>query len=301
MDTGKVIALTKRMIKKELSDLGPYHYVGTVANVNELPLTANVGDVYNVGDTSEGSNYAWNGTVWDKLGGGGGNDETTIEHSMSLLTEQIVPQMMGGNQYMTSSVQIYSETDCNKWLANPADPSISPVTVVSYMAPESVEFFPIDVSLLSFQPYGISAKVYLPDSQNVVQTYNPNASQHRNRPEPVPFNGLIPAYWPGMDGLAEDNPSNFYFCLDYNEEINKPIFYVVEIMDNTLQSIVTVNGVTATAQVDLSDLNGETITNIFNAINAIDAKLKDNNSNYSSLPEFEAYLKNKYGLIAKML
>ena len=39
-----------------------------MATYGDLPSTdLTVGDVYNV--ESDGSNYAWNGTVWDKLGG----------------------------------------------------------------------------------------------------------------------------------------------------------------------------------------------------------------------------------------
>lgn len=45
-----------------------YKYKGTVATYNDLPSNnLTVGDVYNV--ESDGSNYAWIGTTWDKLGG----------------------------------------------------------------------------------------------------------------------------------------------------------------------------------------------------------------------------------------
>lgn len=78
MDTGKVIALTRRMIKKEFEEVGPYHYVGSVASVDLLPTTGNkTGDVYNVGSTLDGGNYAWNGTAWDKLGDNAGVIESS--------------------------------------------------------------------------------------------------------------------------------------------------------------------------------------------------------------------------------
>ena len=56
---------TKQEVDEKLSAV--YHYKGSVATVEELPETAEVGDVYNVEDT--GDNYAWNGTAWDKLAG----------------------------------------------------------------------------------------------------------------------------------------------------------------------------------------------------------------------------------------
>ena len=45
-----------------------YKYKGSVATYSDLPSTGlTVGDVYNV--ETDGSNYAWTGTEWDKLGG----------------------------------------------------------------------------------------------------------------------------------------------------------------------------------------------------------------------------------------
>ena len=46
-----------------------YKYKGTVATIADLPAADNeVGDVYNVGSTLDGGNYAWNGTAWDSIG-----------------------------------------------------------------------------------------------------------------------------------------------------------------------------------------------------------------------------------------
>ena len=42
-----------------------FHYKGSVPTVNDLPNEAEIGDVYNVEET--GSNYAYDGTKWDKL------------------------------------------------------------------------------------------------------------------------------------------------------------------------------------------------------------------------------------------
>ena len=45
-----------------------YKYKGSVASYEDLPSEdLTIGDVYNV--ETDGSNYAWNGTTWDKLGG----------------------------------------------------------------------------------------------------------------------------------------------------------------------------------------------------------------------------------------
>ena len=57
---------TKTEVDNKVSSV--YKYRGTVATYNDLPSTnLTIGDVYNV--ESDDSNYAWNGTAWDKLGG----------------------------------------------------------------------------------------------------------------------------------------------------------------------------------------------------------------------------------------
>ena len=62
----KTNVYTKTEIDTKISSV--YKYKGSVATYQDLPSTdLTIGDVYNV--ESDGSNYAWNGTVWDKLGG----------------------------------------------------------------------------------------------------------------------------------------------------------------------------------------------------------------------------------------
>ena len=57
---------TKEELNAKVSSV--YKYKGSVTTEEELPQEGNVvGDVYNV--ESDGSNYAWDGTAWDKLGG----------------------------------------------------------------------------------------------------------------------------------------------------------------------------------------------------------------------------------------
>lgn len=58
-------AATKAYVDGKVAGL--YKYKGSVATQSALPLTADVGDVYNVIDS--GMNYAWTGTEWDALGG----------------------------------------------------------------------------------------------------------------------------------------------------------------------------------------------------------------------------------------
>lgn len=65
---GKVLNDKIEDIKSSISSV--YNYKGSVNTLADLPTTdVKVGDVYNVGTSADGPNYAWNGTEWDMLGG----------------------------------------------------------------------------------------------------------------------------------------------------------------------------------------------------------------------------------------
>ena len=68
---GKVLMGEIDTIKGKLS--GIYSYKGSKDEFDELPTDAEAGDVWNVvaanGNNPAGTNYAWNGTEWDALGG----------------------------------------------------------------------------------------------------------------------------------------------------------------------------------------------------------------------------------------
>lgn len=68
---GKALSDKIESLKASLSSV--YNYKGSVATYAELPENPVVGDVYNVEEAHNnvpaGTNYAWNGTAWDALGG----------------------------------------------------------------------------------------------------------------------------------------------------------------------------------------------------------------------------------------
>ena len=68
---GKVLNAKIEDIKNSLSSV--YNYKGSKDSYSELPTDAKEGDVWNIveanGNIPAGTNYAWNGTAWDALGG----------------------------------------------------------------------------------------------------------------------------------------------------------------------------------------------------------------------------------------
>lgn len=72
-----------------INDSGIYVFKGSVETYSELPDDALSGDVYNVieayGDYPAGTNFAWNGTEWDSLGGTFNLDIATDEDIMQML------------------------------------------------------------------------------------------------------------------------------------------------------------------------------------------------------------------------
>ena len=80
-----------------------YKYSGTVATYADLPDTGlSIGDVYNVEE--DGSNYAWTGTTWDKLGGDIdlSNYQTKIDSS-NKLNADLVDDTNTTNKFVSSS------------------------------------------------------------------------------------------------------------------------------------------------------------------------------------------------------
>ena len=69
----KVYAILKRQISDMKAKLNhPVVYRGTVATAELLPLSPDIGDMYNIEQKSiygeAGMNVAWNGVVWDTMG-----------------------------------------------------------------------------------------------------------------------------------------------------------------------------------------------------------------------------------------
>ena len=67
---------------------GVYRFKGSVQNYSDLPSGATVGDVYNVVNEATvngmtygaGTNFAWDGTAWDALGGVGGGSSVDLSN-----------------------------------------------------------------------------------------------------------------------------------------------------------------------------------------------------------------------------
>ena len=92
---------TKTEVDGKVSSV--YRYRGTVATYADLPSSdLTVGDVYNV--ETDGSNYAWNGTVWDKLGGDIdlSGYQTKID-STHKLSSDLVDDTNNTNKFVTST------------------------------------------------------------------------------------------------------------------------------------------------------------------------------------------------------
>lgn len=91
-----------------------YKYKGTVATYQDLPSTdLTIGDVYNVEE--DGSNYAWTGNSWDKLGG----DIDLSEYYTKTQTDSLLSAKANSND-------VYNKTETDTLLNNKADKSEIP-------------------------------------------------------------------------------------------------------------------------------------------------------------------------------
>lgn len=100
-------AYTKTEIDGKLT--GAMHYKGQVATYSALPSSGNVqGDVWNV--ESDGHNYAWNGTGWDKLAGEVDLSAYATTEAMNTALAKKVDKV-SGKQLSTND---YTTTEKNK-------------------------------------------------------------------------------------------------------------------------------------------------------------------------------------------
>lgn len=94
-----------------------YKYKGSVATYADLPSTdLTTGDVYNV--QSDGSNYAWTGTEWDKLGGEvdlsnyytKSQTDELLNGKQNKLTFDIIPTASSTNPVTSGGIKTYVDT-----------------------------------------------------------------------------------------------------------------------------------------------------------------------------------------------
>ena len=159
------------------ADLGlsaAYNYKGSVADYDSLPSSGlSAGDVYNVvaahGNYPKGTNYAWNGSAWDPLGG---------EFDTSDL------QVKTGWAHDTSATSISYTMDDNKvkafgasgitsiTLSLPSSVSIgymSMVCVKHGATPPTYTFVNNTGKTLVFVQYGVKVNEYVPSPNTKVR------------------------------------------------------------------------------------------------------------------------------------
>lgn len=94
---GKVLADKLEELKTSFSSV--YRYKGSVQNFESLPENSIIGDTYNVieqnGDIPAGTNYAWNGTDWDALGGSVNLSEYSTTEQVNQLIDVKVELLKG--------------------------------------------------------------------------------------------------------------------------------------------------------------------------------------------------------------
>lgn len=92
-----------------------YKYKGTVATYQDLPSTdLTIGDVYNVEE--DGSNYAWTGNAWDKLGG----DIDLSEYYTKTQTDSLLSAKANASEVYTKN-ETYNKIEVNTLLNDKVD------------------------------------------------------------------------------------------------------------------------------------------------------------------------------------
>lgn len=141
---------------------GVFHYKGSVATYSDLPASDNeVGDVYNVIDT--GKNYAWDGSVWDDLGG-----LVDLSNYVTLDSEQTIT----GDKTFDNEIKVSNGTASfyitnNGWSTNLRQQGGITVTLSgNNFLPASNDAYSLGSSSQNWKDLYLSGKAYIGSTAN---------------------------------------------------------------------------------------------------------------------------------------
>ena len=98
---------TQEWINKKLSNT--YKFKGSVNTYDDLPGSAESGDVYNV--KSNGANYAWTGTEWDELGATINLDNYALKTDIPSLEGYATQTWVESKGYLTEHQSLAGKQD----------------------------------------------------------------------------------------------------------------------------------------------------------------------------------------------
>lgn len=189
-------------VKSSIS--GVYTYKGSVASYDALPDDAEVGDVYNVeaayGNYPAGTNYAWDGTKWDALGGSVDLSayQTKNDNSLTTAAKTVVGainELDGEVATNTANIGTLQTTVGN-----------SESGLVKDVADNTAAIGTLQTSLAGKQDATISvniqgeAKTTIPDALTSLDTALTAVKTTADGAAKVDASNIVPATWKGVLG-----------------------------------------------------------------------------------------------------
>lgn len=189
-------------VKSSIS--GVYTYKGSVASYDALPDDAEAGDVYNVeaayGNYPAGTNYAWDGTKWDALGGSVDLSAYQTKNDESLTTAAktvvgAINELDGEVATNTSNIGTLQTTVGN-----------AESGLVKDVADNTATIGTLQTSLAGKQDAAISvniqgeAKTTIPDALTSLDTALTAVKTTADGAAKVDASNIVPATWKGVLG-----------------------------------------------------------------------------------------------------
>lgn len=189
-------------VKSSIS--GVYTYKGSVASYDALPEDAEAGDVYNVeaayGNYPAGTNYAWDGTKWDALGGSVdlGAYQTKNDESLTTTAKTVVGainELDGEVATNTTNIGTLQTTVGN-----------AESGLVKDVADNTAAIGTLQTSLAGKQDATISvniqgaAKTTIPDALTSLDTALTAVKTTADGAAKVDASNIVPATWKGVLG-----------------------------------------------------------------------------------------------------
>lgn len=261
-----------------------YTYKGSVNNYSDLPSTGQVaGYVYNVinanGNTPAGTNYAWNGTAWDALGGSIDlsvyatsavvkNQITSLDESITAASNKIdaVSATVTNNFATVANASSYAAAALSNAM-DYTDSKVAGLSIGSYLTVASAtsKFGTIDQSLTT-NTNNINAV-----SATVKNTYWTSATTQSKITEAK--NAAVTSAYTSASGLMKTLSGNVESRLS---TLNQSITTVSNNLAGASATVRTGYWTSATTQSKITEAKNAAVTSAFTAASAVVKTLSGN-------------------------
>jgi hypothetical protein len=285
-------------VKSSIS--GVYTYKGSVASYDALPDDAEAGDVYNVeaayGNYPAGTNYAWDGTKWDALGGSVDLSayQTKNDNSLTTAAKTVVGainELDGEVATNTTNIGALQTTVGN-----------AESGLVKDVADNTEAIGTLQTSLAGKQDATISvniqgeAKTTIPDALTSLDTALTAVKTTADGAAKVDASNIVPATWKGVLGYQSASDVSAAVIAGvttntYDDNLDTTAKTIV----GAINEINTSNSGKQDSSISIDGITADTVEGALTELNTDISALQNKTQNIGSVSSGETYFTGEVG------